>query len=331
MQKILLTIITGILLPAISFSQDEKDKKVLTGDEAKAVLNQVFPDSTSFLRNAAHRACDCIDSVDLVEKNKQKKIEGFSGCIDREVESYQLATKLLNSMKSPGNKEINLYVDKNSSDYKHYYYDIERWVKDSCQSLNKAMGSNNEAKEKSFSKNPDAMNAYNAGVPLLDKENYSAAIPFFEKAVSIDPEFVFAWDNLGVCYRHTEKYDKAEVAYKTSLKIDPTNKTALQNLPLVYQLQKRNDDAIAAYNNFLSYYPDDPEVFYGVGLLYFNKDDMENALKNLCKAYNIYVEQKSAYRSDAEKVINMIYANMKKAGKENVFNRILKENHIKSN
>lgn len=319
----------GILLPAIAFSQNDKETKVLTGDEAKAVLNQVI-DSARVLRNVGLDACHCIDSVDKAEREKKKKIAGFADCIDQYAEVYQFAVKTLSTLTST-NRQITINTNKKSAEYKHYYYDIERWLKDSCESLNKAMGSNNEEKEKSFSKNPDAMNAYNAGVGLLDKENYAAATPFFEKAVSIDPEFVFAWDNLGVCYRHTENYDKAEAAYKASLKIDPTNKTALQNLPLVYQLQKRNDDAIAAYNNFLSYYPDDPEVFYGVGLLYYNKDDMENALKNLCKAYNIYVEQKSAYRSDAEKVINMIYANMKKAGKEDVFNRILKENHIKSN
>jgi hypothetical protein len=79
-------------------------------------------------------------------------------------------------------------------------------------------------------------------------------------------------------------------------------------------------------------YPNDPEVYYGIGLIYLSgKNDMENALQNMCKAYNIYVEQKSPYRTDAEKVINMIFGIMKKDNKEEAFNRILKENNIKSN
>jgi hypothetical protein len=40
------------------------------------------------------------------------------------------------------------------------------------------------------------------------------------------------------------------------------------------------------------------------------------------------VEQKSPYRTDAEKMINAIYAEMKKQDKENKFNEILKANHI---
>jgi hypothetical protein len=64
---------------------------------------------------------------------------------------------------------------------------------------------------------------------------------------------------------------------------------------------------------------------------YSNKKDWENALDNMCKAYNIYVAQKSPYRSDAEQVINLIFKEMKKENKEDKFNKILKDNNIRSN
>jgi hypothetical protein len=51
----------------------------------------------------------------------------------------------------------------------------------------------------------------------------------------------------------------------------------------------------------------------------------------MCKAYNIYVAQKSPYRSDAEQVINLIFKEMKKENKEDKFNKILKDNNIRSN
>jgi len=51
----------------------------------------------------------------------------------------------------------------------------------------------------------------------------------------------------------------------------------------------------------------------------------------MCKAYKLYVEQKSPYRTDAEKLIQMIYAEMKKNGKEEKFNEILKANNLNSN
>jgi tetratricopeptide (TPR) repeat protein len=305
-----------------SLPQKNKNKKETTS---------LAFDSTTFLSEFSKRACTCIDSVDKAEKDKDKKLAGFSACIDNEVGAYQLAVKLLGSMASQNKNTTITLGEKNTDDYKHYYYDIERWLKDSCAVLNRAISTNDKANDKSYSDNKDAMDAYDKGVGLLKTENYEQATPFFEKAVAIDPGFAFAWDNLGVCYRRTNKYEKAEMAYKSSLKVDPTGKTALQNLPVVYLLLKREDDAITAYNDMLHYYPNDPEVYYGIGLVYFNsKKDLEKALDNICKAYNIYVEQKSPYRSDAEKAINMIYGILKKDNKEDVFNRILKENNIKT-
>ncbi|HYO21200.1 MAG TPA: tetratricopeptide repeat protein, partial [Flavisolibacter sp.] len=198
--------------------------------------------------------------------------------------------------------------------------------------LNKAIASNDEANDKSYSKNPDALAAYDKGIDYFKTSAYNEAIPWFEKAVQTDASFAFAWDNLGICYRRTGKLDKAEAAYKSSLKADPKGRTALQNLAVVYQLQKRDDEAIATYKNISDYYPDDPEIYYGIALVYVNnKKDLENGLQNMCKAYNLYIKMQSPYRSDAEKVINAIYGQLKKENKEDVFKRILKENNISAN
>ena len=77
--------------------------------------------------------------------------------------------------------------------------------------------------------------------------------------------------------------------------------------------------------------PDDknPETYYGIGQSYvLGLKDYENGLNCMCMAYNLYVAQKSGYRSDAVRVIQMIYAEMKKQGKEETFNKILSEHPI---
>ena len=324
---------TCFILSSSLLAQKEKDKKVLTPEETKDLFNQLGLDSTKFLKQSGLLACSCIDSVDAVVKEKKKKIDAFSACIDEQVVPYQSALGLFNSMTgSDKNKTINISTNKNSDEYKSHYFAIERWLMDSCATLKQVISSNDEAREKSFSNNPDAMKAYNAGVELLKKEKYAECIPFFEKAVTVDPEFAFAWDNLGICYRRTNQLDKAEKAYKESIRIDPAGKTPLQNLAVVYQMQKKDDEAIATYKEIVKYYPDDPEVFYGIGMVYYNnKKDWENALDNMCKAYNLYVAQKSPYRSDAEQLINLIHGQMKKENKEDKFNKILKDNNIRSN
>ncbi len=315
-------------LPALAQENENNNQKDL-----KDIVESTGLDSLSFLKNFGESACQCIDSVEKVEKNKKLQMKAFATCIDEQVTTYQLSLKLLNTMKSD-NKENNIVLatNKNGDEYKKYYYQIERWLKDNCQTLNKALASNDEAGDKSISKNPEALDAYYKGVEKLKDNNYSEAVPWFEKAVSIDPEFAFAWDNAGICYRRMNDLDKAEAAYKASLKVDPRGKTALQNLAVVYQMKKMDKETIECYEQMLKYYKDEPEAYYGLSLLYLqNMNDEEKALNYMCKAYNLYIEQQSAFRSDAEKIINVIYFSMKKQGKEESFYRILKENNIKSN
>lgn len=58
---------------------------------------------------------------------------------------------------------------------------------------------------------------------------------------------------------------------------------------------------------------------------------MKKPLNNLYKAYNIYVKQKSPYRTDAETLIQNVYHELKKQGKEKIFDEILKKNNISPN
>jgi tetratricopeptide (TPR) repeat protein len=304
----------------------------------KEKVNIPNVDSATLIKSIGNKSCECIDSVDKAATDRKSKIDGIAKCIDDQVMAFQLivkisATAALSKEKPEEKKQININIQpKGTREYQNYYYDLERWLKDNCTAMNRAITTNNEAGAKSFSSNAEATEAYNKGVGLLQKEQYAKALPFFEQAVAIDSEFAFAWDNLGVCARRTEQYEKAEKAYKESLRIDPAGKTPLQNLPVVYMLQNKTDEAINAYLDILRYYPGDAEVYYGIAVVYYtNKKDNEHALDYMCKAYNIYVEEKSPYRADAEKIINTIFKEMKQANKEETFYKILKENNIKPN
>ena len=166
--------------------------------------------------------------------------------------------------------------------------------------------------------------------PLLYK-NYEKAKDLFEKAVKEDPEFAFAWDNLGLSYRRLNNFDKAMDSYEKSLEIDPKGMMPLQNIAVVYEYKKKYKKAITAYEKLAELDKNNPEVYYGIGNIYTTYiKNYETGLENMCKAYNLYIEQKSPYRTDAEKIISIIYAEMKKQGNEDKFNQILKANNISS-
>lgn len=323
MKKILVIIISIFLYSNVISQETEKsDTKIL-------------------LKELAENGCKCIDSIQVYNKSKIQVSKEINKCIDEQSVTYQLGSKLIKmndlkgaAEKKEGKKQINISINTNekSAEYKEYYYEMERYLMENCISLNEKIKNNEEQSNKSVSKNQNAIDLYSKGNDELKKENFKKAIEYFEKAVKLDPEFTFAWDNLGVSYRKLNNYDKAIESYEKSLKINPNGITPLQNIAVVYQYKEEYQKAIESYQKLAEIDGNNPEIYYGMGQVYaINLNDYEKGLDNMCKAYNMYIKQKSPYRTDAEKVINLIYSEMKKQGKEDNFNKILKSNNISQN
>lgn len=321
MNRIIIIIIFSTFFNAIGFSQ-EKDSTNKDG----------------ILAETAGNACKCIDSISVYNKSKEDIAKEVNECIDSQTAAYQLGSKLMsisnlekNAKGKDGKKVINISftTDKTSAEYKEYYYKLERYIMLNCKSLKEKMSSNDKQNTKSLSKNQTAMDFYTKGLDESKNEKYEKAIEYFEKAINIDAEFAFAWDNMGLCFRKLNNYDKSLEAYKKSLEIDPKGIMPLQNIAIVYQYKQEYQNAIDSYERLIEIDKNNPEIYYGIGQVYAtNLQDFEKGLTYMCKAYNLYIEQKSPYRTDAESIIKIIYSEMKKLGKENKFDEILKANNI---
>lgn len=295
----------------------------------------------TLLKELAENGCKCVDSINVYNKANEEIAREISTCIDKQTGALQIGSKLMgiedlkqNAQEKDGKKQVNISVDfnENSKEYKKYYFEIERYMMSNCSTLKDKVASTEKQSIKSVSENKKALEFYSKGLSESKNENFSKAVEYFEKAVKEDPEFAFAWDNLGISYRRLNNFDKAIASYEKSLALDPNGLMPLQNIAIVYQYKKEFVKAIAAYERLAKVDANNPEVFYGIGNVYAtNLKEYEKGLHNMCKAYNLYIEQKSPYRTDAESIISMIYAEMKKQGKEEQFNQILKENNISQN
>lgn len=291
------------------------------------------------LMELSENGCKCIDSIVTYNKTQQEISKAINRCIDSQAGAYQLGSKMINinlsdmvGKSSKDTVKIILNSDVGSKEYKDYYYEVERYMMANCKSIKSKVAASDLENFYSMSKNPEALKLYSKGIEQSEKQNYKNAVSYFQKALKVDSLFAFAWDNMGLCYRKMNLFDEAIYAYSKSLELDPLGMMPLQNIAVAYKYKKDYPKALEAYETLAKLDSKNPEVYYGIGLLYaYSLNDLEKGLDNICKAYNLYIAQKSPYRTDAEKVINLIYTDMKKQGKETTFNEVLKNNNITQN
>lgn len=288
-----------------------------------------FAQEDQLLKDLADSACKCIDSISTYNKITDSINSQVSKCISKNAMAYQLGEKIKKVDTTKTSSTIEINTNENSDEFKKYYYKMERFLTDNCKVLKLKLSMNDIVKKYSFSDNELAIEYYEKAGDASKMGNYEEAVKFYKMAIKEDDKFVFAYDNLGYAYRKLERFDDAIEAYKKSLNIDPEGLMPLQSIAIAYKYKKEFDKAINAYEKITQIDPKNPEAFYGIGLIQFiNKEDYESALDNICQAYILYIEQKSAYRTDAEKLISMIYQKLKEQNKLDFFNKTLAKYHI---
>jgi tetratricopeptide (TPR) repeat protein len=167
--------------------------------------------------------------------------------------------------------------------------------------------SNKEEKAYGTSKSKEALDyADKAGV-YADKKDLKNAEKYYLLALKADPEYVQAYDNLGIVYRRMGEYDKAIEKYNQSIKLFPNGKAAHQNLAVVYGIKKDFDAAGKEYVILLKIDPNDPEGYFGYADLSLQQKNYDDALKYGNEALSLYEKQKSKLTSDAQYLLGLIY------------------------
>lgn len=292
---------------------------------------------SDYVKGVSKLACECIGEIDL-DIDYKKKSEEIVSCIKQANTTYQIEhsfaptlEKIKDSLSKTTGKgtdsiqvkggETTINTDKN-------YEEIEEYLYDNCSQLKETYFSDNVKHENSVSDKKKARKFYEQGVDAYDQQNYKKAIKMYKKAVRNDRNFAFAWDNLGLSYRRLKQFNKAIECYETSLKLDPKGKMPLMNIAVAHSLNKDFESAKKYYRIYSKYYEDDPEGYYGIGRLYFLEKDYEPALDNMIRAYIIYSQIKSPYYLDAQKHIGMMYGELEKQGKLEVFKRMAKKHKL---
>ena len=92
-----------------------------------------------------------------------------------------------------------------------------------------------------------AAEVYQQGVKYSQAKKYDKAIPAYQKAISLKPDFPEAYNNLGFALRETGKLDEAIVSYKKALEQKPDLAQAHEYLGVAYLKKGDRDSALKHY------------------------------------------------------------------------------------
>jgi Flp pilus assembly protein TadD len=84
------------------------------------------------------------------------------------------------------------------------------------------------------------------GYRLQSRGDVDGALSFYQKAVTLDPDYLQVYNDLGVVYEMDGRLNDAERSYQAALKINPDFMPAHANLALLYE--KKNDIRKATYH-----------------------------------------------------------------------------------
>ncbi len=140
-------------------------------------------------------------------------------------------------------------------------------------------------------KNPLSTDAlYNLGVIAKDRQNYDAAIEYYERVISIDPAYVNAWFNLGGIFIDQARYDEAHERFQKVVSLSPDYANAWYNLGIIAAARGRRDEAIKYYQKALSIDPAFVNACYNIGLMLLEQKKYDEAIEYSQKVISLNPE-----------------------------------------
>jgi tetratricopeptide (TPR) repeat protein len=155
-----------------------------------------------------------------------------------------------------------------------------------------------EGKNRSFTaekvvekKSSEQLEWFKKGYEASINKKYDEAINYYNKAITLDPDYVDAHSNLGLIYIMKKMFDEAILELKRAIVLDPNHAGAHYNLGLAYDTQGENKKAIMEYEKTVEINPDFAAAHKNLGIAYLEKGLDAKAADSFYKAGLLFVEQ----------------------------------------
>ncbi len=142
-----------------------------------------------------------------------------------------------------------------------------------------------------------ALDYSDKGYKFYKEKQYEKAIKEFDKAINIDPDYVYAYVSRGNTFFALREYDLAFEDYTDAIDIEPRNGIHYYNRGNTYNGLQMYDSAIADYNKAISLKPGYAFAYFARGISYGNLKDRDKALQDYNKAIILKPDMLNAYNS----------------------------------
>jgi len=132
-----------------------------------------------------------------------------------------------------------------------------------------------------------AIHLYNEGVEYLGQGDATRAEAAFRRALTRNPDFAEAHNNLGNVLRDRKKWKAAEKAYRRALALAPGHPVVLANLGQSLEQQGLTEEAITALTQSLQQDPRNAAAHVHLGDTYLKDDRPEEAANHFQQALDL--------------------------------------------
>ena len=152
----------------------------------------------------------------------------------------------------------------------------------------------------------DVLTHFNLAIHFYNQRETLKAIQAYRKVIELDPNYVEAYNNLGVIYQKIGDFDRAFEAYHRSIAINPRYEKAHNNLGILLYLNGRYEEAREAFQKALAINSNSIESYLNLGILYKKQGQTEKAMESYQKALAI-----NPFHGETHYNIGLLYEDLK--------------------
>ncbi|PPD39212.1 MAG: hypothetical protein CTY16_19290 [Methylobacter sp.] len=120
---------------------------------------------------------------------------------------------------------------------------------------------------------------------LFDRQQEAEAA--FRKAIALDPEYVYIWNNLGGALGNQNRHEEAEAAFRKAIALDPEYVDAWNNLGIALGNQSRYEEAEAAFRKAIALNTEYVDAWNNLGSALNGQNRYEEAEAAFSKAIEV--------------------------------------------